>query len=226
MYQKRIITSEDGSHTIELIGENEQYHSTHGAIQESNHVYIKYGLASVSQNKEQINILEVGMGTGLNVLLTFQYALENNLTIHYTAVEAYPLEKEIWGQLNYAEIIGGTQLKDFYHKIHESDWNKEILLNDRFHFQKIDLPIQEVPLASDHYNLVYFDAFNPDLEPQLWSEEVFGKLFKSMRNESLLSTYSTKGIIKRALKSCGFSIEKKPGPPGKREILNAIKTEY
>ena len=226
MYQKKIIISEDGSHTIELIGKNEQYHSTHGAIQESKHVYIQHGLARISQNKQQINILEVGMGTGLNVLLSYQYALKNQLHINYTAVEAYPLENEIWSQLNYAKLIEDeNDLSAIYQEIHLSEWNKEILLNDQFHLEKVNRPIQEIQLKDNYFDLVYFDAFNPDLEPQLWSAEVFSKLYHSMKTDSLLSTYSTKGIIKRALKSCGFSIEKKPGPPGKREILNAIKTK-
>ena len=224
MYQKKIIISEDGSHTIELIGKNEQYHSTHGAIQESKHVYIQHGLARISQNKQQINILEVGMGTGLNVLLSYQYALKNQLHINYTAIEAYPLENKIWNQLNYAKLIEDkNDLSAIYHKIHISEWNKELLLNDQFHMKKINRPIQETQLKDNYFDLVYFDAFNPDLEPQLWSAEVFSNLYHSMKMDSLLSTYSTKGIIKRALKSCGFSIEKKPGPPGKREILNAIK---
>ena len=225
MYQKRIIRSDDGSHTIELIGKNEQYHSTHGAIQESNHVYIKHGLASISESKRDINILEVGMGTGLNLLLTIQYALKHQLNIHYTAVEAYPLEKEIWSQLNYSEMIEDLHHFDFYNSIHKSEWNKEILLNELFHFTKIDKPIQDCVLKTDFYDLVYFDAFNPDLEPQLWSAEVFEKIYKSMRSDSILTTYSTKGLVKRAMKSCGFKIEKKPGPVGKREILNAVKTE-
>ena len=226
MYQKKIIISEDGSHTIELIGKNEQYHSTHGAIQESKHVYIQHGLARISQNKQQINILEVGMGTGLNVLLSYQYALKNQLHINYTAIEAYPLENKIWNQLNYAKLIEDkNDLSAIYHKIHISEWNKELLLNDQFHMKKINRPIQETQLKDNYFDLVYFDAFNPDLEPQLWSAEVFSNLYHSMKMDSLLSTYSTKGIIKRALKSCGFSIEKKPGPPGKREILNAIKTK-
>jgi len=226
MYQKKIIISEDGSHTIELIGKNEQYHSTHGAIQESKHVYIQHGLARISQNKQQINILEVGMGTGLNVLLSYQYALKNQLHINYTAIEAYPLENKIWSQLNYAKLIEDkNDLSAIYHKIHISEWNKELLLNDQFHMKKINRPIQETQLKDNYFDLVYFDAFNPDLEPQLWSAEVFSNLYHSMKMDSLLSTYSTKGIIKRALKSCGFSIEKKPGPPGKREILNAIKTK-
>jgi tRNA U34 5-methylaminomethyl-2-thiouridine-forming methyltransferase MnmC len=222
MYKKRIITSEDGSHTIELIGQNEQYHSTFGAVQESSHVYIKHGLERIAEHKKQINILEVGMGTGLNVLLTYQYAMEHQLDIHYTAVEAYPLEKEIWEQLNYAELIN----KDFlniYETIHQSKWNEECLLKRNFTLDKINRPIQNTILNENTFDLVYFDAFNPDLEPELWSEKVFSKIYVSMRSNSVLSTYSTKGIIKRALKSCGFKIEKKPGPIGKREILNALK---
>ena len=224
MYQKRIITSEDGSHTIELIGQNEQYHSTHGAVQESNHVYIKHGLERIAENRKQIHILEVGMGTGLNVLLTFQYALKYQLDIHYTAVEAYPLEEQIYRQLNYSHIIDDDSLASIFNRIHESQWNEEMSLNNSFRFIKIDEKIQEVPLKDAYFNLVYHDAFNPNLEPNLWDEELFLKIYKSMTANGLLTTYSTKGIVKRALKSCGFMIQKKPGPPGKREILNAVKT--
>ncbi len=224
MYQKRIITSEDGSHTIELIGKDEQYHSTHGAVQESNHVYIKHGLEKIAESRKQIHILEIGMGTGLNVLLTYQYALKHQLDIHYTAVEAYPLEETIYRQLNYSHMIDSTDaLKNTFNRIHQSKWKEEILLNNNFRFIKMDQKIQEVPLKETRFNLVYHDAFNPDLEPDLWDEELFRKIYKSMTANSILTTYSTKGIIKRALKACGFIIEKKPGPPGKREILNAVK---
>ena len=222
MYQKRIITSEDGSHTIELIGQNEQYHSTYGAVQESSHVYIKHGLERIAEQKQQINILEVGMGTGLNVLLTYQYALQHHLHIHYTAIEAYPLDKIIWEQLNYSEIIN-PDLLNAYQNIHQSNWREEYKLGKDFVLKKMDQPIQNTILKSNSFDLVYFDAFNPDLEPNLWNEEIFNNLFVSMRKNSVLSTYSTKGIVKRALKSCGFKIEKKPGPIGKREILNALK---
>ena len=224
MYQKRIISSDDGSHTIELIDQNEQYHSTHGAIQESEHVYIQHGLKRISAQNKTINILEVGMGTGLNVLLSYRYAISHGLSINYTAVEAYPLEEIIWKQLNYSQLIeDGNSLLTTYNQIHESEWHKEIPLGDHFTFYKIDQKIQDISLKEDYYDVVYHDAFNPDLEPDLWREALFGKIYKSMKSNSLLTTYSTKGIIKRALKSCGFIIQKKPGPPGKREILNAVK---
>lgn len=224
MYQKQIIISDDGSHTIELIGQNEQYHSTHGAIQESEHIYIQHGLKRISEHYKTINILEIGMGTGLNVLLTYKYAIEHGISINYTAVEAFPLESTIWKLLNYSTIINANEsLTPIFKQIHQSKWNNEIQLNDTFTFNKIDQRIQDITLKENYYNLVYHDAFNPDLEPELWKEELFNKVYKAMISNSVLTTYSTKGIIKRALKSCGFMIEKKPGPPGKREILNAVK---
>jgi len=224
MYQKKIIISDDGSHTIELIGMNEQYHSTHGATQESNHVYIKHGLERISKHKGKINILEVGMGTGLNVLLSWAYAKKHGLKVEYNAIEAFPLSSDLWTLLNYAQELDLPFSKEVFSKIHSSAWGQEIVLDDNFSLIKKEEAIQESILLNNHFDVVYFDAFNPDLEPNLWTEKVFQKIYTSMNNNSVLSTYSTKGLIKRALKSCGFGIEKKPGPPGKREILNAIKT--
>lgn len=223
MYQKRIITSEDGSHTIELIGQNEQYHSTHGAVQESNHVYIKHGLEKVAQKSDNISVLEIGMGTGLNVLLTWVYAKENELKVDYHAIEAFPIEEEIWTQLNYSKLQKDSSCEEVFSRIHQSEWNQAFKLDQNFNFKKSKESIIDNYLPIEKYDVVYFDAFNPDLEPNLWSTEVFEKIYNSMKGNSVLSTYSTKGIVKRALKSCGFNIEKKPGPPGKREILNAIK---
>ena len=223
MYQKRIIISEDGSHTIELIGQNEQYHSTHGAIQESNHVYIKNGIERIAQNTKTISVLEVGMGTGLNVLLTWIYAKENELKINYHAVEAYPVEKDIWNRLNYAAQVIKPGSEEIFSKIHNSKWNETFELDSNFSFTKMEESIIDSNLPTEAYDVVYFDAFNPELEPELWTAELFQKIYSAMMPESVLSTYSTKGIVKRAMKSCGFKIEKKPGPPGKREILNAVK---
>lgn len=223
MYQKKIITSDDGSHTIELIGQNEQYHSTHGAIQESNHVYIKHGLERMASEDKVLHILEVGMGTGLNVLLTWIYAKKHNCPIVYHAIEAFPVEEDIWTQLNYASHLHNNAAKDIYRKIHSSSWGESINLDNNFSFIKYEETIQHTKLPKDYFNVVYFDAFNPDLEPDLWTEKIFEDIYSSMSQDSVLSTYSTKGVVKRALMRCGFKIEKKPGPPGKREILNAIK---
>ncbi|NOR86848.1 MAG: SAM-dependent methyltransferase, partial [Bacteroidales bacterium] len=132
--------------------------------------------------------------------------------------------KEIWQELNYTEILNDHHLNDVFVNIHELEWNRELHLGDHFIFKKLDQPIQEVELKAGYFDLVYFDAFNPDLEPQLWTEELFTKIYTAMNNYSLLTTYSTKGVVKRAMKSSGFTLEKKPGPPGKREILNAVKS--
>lgn len=223
IYDRKLILSDDGSHTIELVGVNEQYHSTHGAIQESEHVYIKNGLQSVLADRNEIHILEVGMGTGLNVLLTYKFAIENNIKIFYHAIEAYPVSSQLWNELNYVLQIGDESLVRVFNDIHTTNWGEEIKLNDDFVLLKKEERIQESVFGENRFELVYFDAFNPDLEPDLWTAEVFRNIYKSMRSNSVLSTYSTKGIVKRALKSCGFLIEKKPGPPGKREILNAVK---
>ena len=223
MYQKKIILSDDGSHTIELVGMNEQYHSTHGAIQESNHVYIKHGLERIAVNKREISILEVGMGTGLNVLLSWMLAQKHDLKINYHSIEAFPIGEEIWSQLNYTQKLHQPNLQEIFNSIHSSPWSKKINLEDDFVFIKMEEPIQESILPENMFDVVYFDAFNPDLEPNLWTEEVFQKVYNSMKKNSILTTYSTKGMVKRALKSCGFKIEKKPGPIGKREILNALK---
>lgn len=224
MYQKKIIVSKDGSHTIELVGMNEQYHSTHGALQESNHIYIHHGLERAANNLKELHVLEIGMGTGLNVLLTWQFAKQRDLKMFYYAIEAFPIERSIWEQLNYAQLLDFPNSETLFDKIHVSNWGEEILLDEDFVFIKKDEKIQDAILPLNTFDMVYFDAFNPDLEPDLWTEDIFQKIYKSMTEESVLSTYSTKGIVKRALKNCGFSIEKKTGPPGKREILNAVKS--
>ncbi len=222
MYQKKLMITEDGSHSIQLIGMEEQYHSKFGAIQESQHVFIDYGLIQKASTANSISILEVGMGTGLNVLLTYLYSKKHHLNIQYHSLEPFPVQEQIWKQLNYPQLLNSSNCQEVFNAIHASEWNHLIQLSHNFELFKEDTGIIESDLHRV-YDLVYFDAFNPDLEPQLWSEEVFKKIYGKMSSNSLLSTYSTKGIVKRALKSVGFSIEKKPGPTGKREILNAWK---
>lgn len=222
MYEKRLITTEDGSHSIELIGKDEQYHSVHGAIQESQHIFINFGLKQIAEIKNEISILEVGMGTGLNLFLSYLFSKNKEQRINYLALEPFPIESEIWKELNYAQQLNRTKLQSDFEKIHSSNWNDKTKLSDNFTFNKKQMSILDIDF-NQKFDLVYFDAFNPDLEPGLWTEDVFKKIFGSMKPGSLLTTYSTKGIVKRALKSCGFEIEKNPGPPGKREILNAWK---
>ncbi len=223
MFPKRIITSSDGSHSIELIGMQEQYHSIHGAMQESNHIFIQHGLANFIYIKSKIKILEIGMGTGLNVLLSWYFAKKHSINIDYLAVEAYPLEPEFWQKLNYGGLIEHSEAETVFEKLHTNAWNKDFLLDEDFTISKQHSFIENMVLAENQYDLVYFDAFNPNLQPELWTEAVFSNIYTSMKDNGILATYSTKGIVKRALKQSGFEIEKKPGPPGKREILVAHK---
>lgn len=221
-YQTKIVATDDGSHSIKLVGMNEQYHSKYGAIQESQHVFIEYGLKQIAEFKNEISILEIGMGTGLNVLLTYIFGVESNCKVKYLALEPYPIQEDTWQQLNYTHQLKLPDLQNNFELLHSSEWDEQNTLSESFIFEKQQKSILDIRF-DQKFDLVYFDAFNPDLEPFLWSESVFKKIYQSMSKDGLLTTYSTKGIVKRAMKSCGFSIKKQPGPKGKREILNAWK---
>jgi tRNA U34 5-methylaminomethyl-2-thiouridine-forming methyltransferase MnmC len=216
-------TTSDGSHTLFVPELNEHYHSTHGAIQESEIVFIQNGLHCLPECLKEINILEVGFGTGLNALLTVLFAKKHRRKINYVAVEPNPLEPELLGNLNYPSLIGSTEAEGYYNKLHETGWTYPAFLSDYFIISKIQAPLEEITLRDEQFHLVYFDAFGPDVQPELWTEQVFVQLYKCMKPEGILVTYSCKGIVKRALKAAGFAISKLPGPPGKREVLRAVK---
>ena len=224
----RIEITGDGSHTLFVPSLNEHYHSVFGAITESVHIFIEAGLNYVAKGKEKIDILEVGLGTGLNALLSCIYAEEQNLFIRYTSLEKFPLPIEMTSQLNYPhemtshfEITPGAA--EAYHQIHLSAWNQWIGISKNFQLFKIKTDLREYSPVPDSFDLVYFDAFGPDKQPEMWTADVFNNIYTGMKQGGVLVTYSTKGEVKRNLKSAGFSIEKLPGPPGKREILRATK---
>lgn len=220
----KIIITGDGSHTLILPNEKESYHSVHGAITESVHVYVKSGLLQLIKNgKKQIRILEVGFGTGLNALLTWEKAKQENLFIDYHCLEPYPLSHEIWSKLNYPDLLGHTGTDTVFYSLHESNWNTKIQIDEEFMFTKHDRPIGQAVLEENYYDLVYFDAFAPQVDPEMWSEHVFSRLYKSMVCNSILTTYSAKGQVKRTLRKVGFIIESLEGPKGKREITRAVK---
>ena len=217
--QRTIITTTDGSHSIYIKELDENYHSTHGAIQESKHVFIEAGLRYIaSKNSAPINILEVGLGTGLNALLTFIESKKSKLTINYTAIEAFPLELNLINQLNYIECLKEENQQYIFDLIHSSDWEKEIYLSEQFIFHKVNSKLQDTNL-NDKYDLIYFDAFAPIVQPELWTEEIFFKLINVLKSDGCLVTYCAKGEVKRTLKKTGFIIESLPGPPGKREMV-------
>ncbi len=217
-----IILTADGSHSLLNIELNETYHSVHGAIGESQHVYIDRGLDFIHKrsNPAQINILEIGFGTGLNALLTLQYISSLSININYTTLEAFPLEKEIWNALNYAST---KNLKNCFDLLHASSWESWNRIQPNFNLLKIKDTLQQVGFPQDHYNLIYFDAFSPSKQPDMWTLPALKKVVESMADNAILVTYCAKGQFKRDLKSLGLSIESLPGPPGKMEMVRATK---
>jgi tRNA U34 5-methylaminomethyl-2-thiouridine-forming methyltransferase MnmC len=205
------------------LGYDEQYHSVNGAIGESMHVFIRSGFDFICPESGVINILEVGLGTGLNALLTAKSAMGRDTMVYYHAFEAYPLDNLITGQLNYCQQIHGDNLPAVFEGIHSSsgDTYKKLLSN--FFIKTSVAKIQDAILEKEHYHLVYFDAFGPDTQPEMWTSDVFEKIYESMITGAVLVTYCAKGIVRRAMTEVGLKVEKIPGPPGKREISRAIK---
>ncbi len=221
MIINRIQKTDDGSHTLYSGEVGENYHSSFGAIQESRHIFIDAGLNTViSRGLDKVRILEVGIGTGLNVLLAYLWGNVDNTNIEYTGYEPYPITKKESIMLNYP-----TQLKvdnNLFISIHENI-GKINNLSNSFILSIIKDQIQNAKLKANYFDIVFFDAFSPDAQPELWTPEVFKLLFSTMKAGGILTTYSCKGIVKRAMKEAGFKIEKLPGPPGKREFLRALK---
>ncbi|MCK5856557.1 MAG: tRNA (5-methylaminomethyl-2-thiouridine)(34)-methyltransferase MnmD [Bacteroidales bacterium] len=219
---RELIITDDGSHSICVPELDESYHSSHGAIQEARHIYIKDALVFSAKHGSNLNVLEIGFGTGLNTFLSYQYALENGLRIHYHGVEKYPLLESEYSQLNYSGDENSQH--ELFLKLHQSDWEREEKINDFFTLYKEQKDIRLLQLPDNFYDVVYFDAFGPDVQPDLWSEKVFRKIFHSMKEGAVMTTYSVKGQVRRVMKTVGFSVEKIPGPSGKREITRAVKT--
>lgn len=221
MSSLKIITTQDGSHSLLHEQLNETYHSIHGAVQESNYVFIEKGLEFVkSSGKPEIKILEIGFGTGLNALLTIQHALTYNQIIRYTTLEAFPVEEEVWSQLNYADA---AELKAWFEKLHRATWNEWAELSPTFHLRKLRTTLQGVILEENQYDLIYFDAFAPNKQPDMWELPMLEKVATSMKADGVLVTYCAKGQLKRDLQSLNLKVESLPGPPGKREMVRAIK---
>ena len=222
--KREIKTTSDGSKTLYISELNENYHSHHGALQEARHVFIDNGLKTV-QNYE-INILELGFGTGLNGLVTIDEFLktDKNHVIHYSTIEKYPVNECEVTELSYDSFFDEPNIKEYYRKLHECEWNKTTELFPNFFFTKyhrdfFDLKEIELPKI----NLVYYDCFGARVQPDLWEKPLFKMVADKMEMGGLLTTYSSKGSVRRILEELNFKVEKKNGPPGKREMINAIK---
>ena len=219
--QREIIETSDGSKTIRIIDLDENYHSHHGALQEANHVFLAHGLAYFNQ-LDEISIFEMGLGTGLNAFLTAVEAENKNLKIKYTGVEAFPVNSEEIKALGYENLMGGIH-NDIFHKIHDSKWGYFESITNNFSLCKIHERIESVILEPNSFDLIYYDAFGPRAQDEMWTVELFQKMYDSLKKGGVLVTYCAKGQVKRNLKQVGFKIEALPGPPGKREMTRAIK---
>ena len=227
--KRKIITTSDGSKTIQIEDWNEQYHSIHGAIQEANHVFLKHGLLffyeschpELVSESHPINILEIGFGTGLNAFLTLIEAEKLKQQINYFGVEAYPVETEEINQLNYVELIS-KDYKAAFEKMHAITWEENHQITTNFQLEKQQKFFKEIT-ANNVFDIIYFDAFGARVQPDLWTEEIFAIMFKAIKENGVLVTYSAKGSVRRAMQTVGFTVERLPGPPGKREMLRARK---
>ena len=217
--KREVITTKDGSSSIYIHEMDETYHSVHGAVQEALHVFIKNGLALLSKN--EINVFELGFGTGLNAFLSEQYASQNKISINYHSIEAFPVEVNLIKDLNYNKIIDYNI--DIFDLIHKAEWEVENRISETFQLRKIEAKIQNFEVNKNYFDIVFFDAFGPRAQSEMWSVEILQKMYDCLKPEGKLVTYCAQGQFKRNLKSIGFKVENLPGPPGKREMTTATK---
>lgn len=221
MRQEIIITG-DGSSTIRVPELNISYHSKHGAIQESQHVFIKAGLNALLGTTDELSVFEMGFGTGLNALLTFIEAEKAGQNIYYETVEAFPIDNRLVSQLNYTSLLERPDLQNIFSELHQSTWNNLHQPTSFFSFYKHNDSLIAVTFKKK-YHLIYFDAFDPLTQPELWTSTIFKKLYDTLLPGGLLLTYCSKTIVRHAMQEAGFVVEKIPGPIGKREIVRAKK---
>ncbi len=221
----QIIATEDGSNTLFNTALKETYHSTRGAIQESNHVFINNGLRFFldSQKPNSISVFEVGLGTGLNALLSLKFAEENKLKIEYTSIECNPIALKTAAQLNFVSLLNDESLTSQFQRIHDEGWDQEVILSNHFMLQKINNDLFLFQLKPNQFDVIFFDAFAPSKQPEMWAMAILEKVVQSMKEGGVFVTYCAKGQLKRDLKSLGLIVESLPGSSGKREMVRALK---
>lgn len=226
--KREILITSDGSTTIYLPDWGEQYHSKHGAIQEAYHVFIKSGFelfCDVDQNKntqESMAILEIGFGTGLNTFITFLEGIKYQKTIEYVGVEAYPVLADEVLKLNFVSELKATAYQTYFNKMHIVSWDEKHSISKDFTLTKRKQFFEEI-IDENTFDLIYFDAFGAEHQPELWTESIFLKMYRALKKGGVLVTYCAKGSVRRAMQTVGFTVERLAGPPGKREMLRAIK---
>lgn len=222
--KREVKLTNDGSKTLFINDLNEGYHSHHGALQEAKHVFIDNGLKLI--NNCEINILELGFGTGLNVLVTIDEFLKTDKShaIHYFSLEKYPVLLTEVQELNYDSLFDNNFLTEINQKIHEAEWNKSVEIVPNFFLTKIEADFYQLKnIVLPEIDLVYFDCFGARVQPDLWEKPLFEMVADKMKKNGLLTTYASKGSVRRILQELNFEVEKRPGPPGKREMINATK---
>jgi tRNA U34 5-methylaminomethyl-2-thiouridine-forming methyltransferase MnmC len=214
-----LVRTNDGSHTIYVPAMNEHYHSIHGAVTESLHVFIREGFLRLKN--DPVRIFEVGFGTGLNALLTLLNAEDHHIMVEYHTIDIHPLPVTILEEINYPEVLK-MKNRDVFMRLHEVPWHKPVRFSDHFTLYKIlgDITLHK---WDQSYNLCYFDAFGPDKQPAVWTRSILQSVYESLEDGGMLVTYSAKGTFRRTLSEIGFRVEKKPGPGVKRHMTAAIK---
>ncbi len=216
----QVITTDDGSHTLFWPELNETYHSTKGALEESQYVYLQQGYEKVLNPQGAVCVLEIGFGTGSNALLTLQAAEKKQQATFYHSLEPYPLDREIWSQLNYGHVL---QTSAWWEQLHVCSWNEPHQLSPFFQLQKSAFRLEEASLEDNRYDVVYFDGFAPRKQEELWNVRNLSKLYQAMKIDAVMVTYTAQAQLRRNLKHVGFHVEKMKGPPGKKEMTVAYK---
>ncbi|MBC6991233.1 tRNA (5-methylaminomethyl-2-thiouridine)(34)-methyltransferase MnmD [Hymenobacter sp. BT491] len=223
--QVEVRVTEDGSSTLYVHALDEHYHSTHGAVQEALHVYLGAALEpALAATTGPVRVLEIGFGTGLNALLTLQRSLTAAQPIAYDTLEKYPLPPTIIRSLGIERYVLNPELLEFHEQLHAAPWNEAVALTPHFTVRKLHAALQDFALPAVSYDVIYFDAFAPEKQPDMWTEAVFEQLYAAAAPGALLTSYCAKGSFRRSLKAAGWLIEKLPGPPGKREMTRARKS--
>lgn len=218
----QLVITDDGSHSVISEEFNEQYHSRHGAIQESKHVFINAGLLQKINLQKEIFILEIGFGTGLNALLSCIESENHQQKISYTAIEKFPLKKEVFIKFNFCDFLENKNSINYFDKILNCNWNISEIISPFFTLKKVLQNIEDCDFPKK-FDVIYFDAFAPTAQPELWTEVIFESMYNALKKDGVLVTYCAKGEVKRTLKKTGFKVESLPGPAGKREMTRAVK---
>lgn len=219
-----LFVTSDGSHSLFSQKYGVSYHSKYGAIQETKHVFIESALRLKAVLQSHIRILDIGFGTGLNALMTLLEAQRRDLSISYIAIEAFPVDPQLIPQLNFLEQLESPDLADAFTRMHTMEWGLEENLNPDFSFIKYQMRFEDIDFQNA-FDIIYFDAFAPNAQPELWEVEVLKRMYEALDAGGVMTTYCAKGLVKRNLKNLGFLVESLPGPPGKREMTRAIKEQ-